>query len=251
MLEGKVALVSGTGPNIGAEIARTLSANGAKVVCMDLEEKYANAVAEEIRQKGGVAAAVSADITQADSVERAVKAAAEAFGGIDILVNDAAITDRKPFLDATLEDWNRVLGVILTGTFLVSQQAARHMVAQARGGAIVNIVSTSGHRGEGSRIAYGVAKSGVLNLTRSMAVQLAPHGIRVNSVTPTQTGTPVGRPDAPRQEGVLPKNIPLQRWGRPADQAKAVLFLASPDADFITGIDLPCDGGLLAVFPTG
>jgi NAD(P)-dependent dehydrogenase (short-subunit alcohol dehydrogenase family) len=140
--------------------------------------------------------------------------------------------------------------VILTGTFLVSQQFARQMVAQKRGGAIVNLVSTSGHRGEPTRVAYGVAKSGLLNLTRTMAVQLAPHNIRVNSVTPTQTGTPVGKPDAePRSDDQVSASILRGRWGRPRDQANAVLFMASPLADFITGVDLPCDGGLLAGFP--
>lgn len=250
LLDGKVALVSGTGPNIGAEIARTLGANGARVVCLDLERKYASAAAKDVIDRGGQAIAVSADITQPTDVERAVGEAVQAFGGIDILVNDAAITDREPFLEAKLETWKAVLGVILTGTFVCSQQVARQMVAQGRGGAIVNIVSTSGHRGESIRIAYGVAKAGLLNLTRSMAIQLAPHGIRVNSVTPTQSGTPVGRPDLPpRSDAEPPKGIPLGRWGRPEDQAQSVLFLVSPMSSFVTGVDLPTDGGLLAVFP--
>jgi len=249
-LEGKVAVVSGTGPNIGAEIARTLARSGARVVCLDLNASYAKAAADSITAAGGKVSAVACDITNPDDVARAVKAAVDAFGGIDILVNDAAITDRKPFLEATLDDWNRVLGVILTGTFLLSQATARQMVSQGRGGAMVNLISTSGHRGEAIRIAYGVAKAGLLNFTRSLAVQLAPHRIRVNSVTPTQTGTPVGMPDAaPRSDADPPKNILVKRWGRPSDQANAVAFLVSPEADFITGIDLPCDGGLLAQFP--
>lgn len=252
LLDGKIALVSGTGPNIGAEIARTLGSQGAKVVCLDLEQKYADAAAQSVIDGGGQAVGIAGDITQPSDMERAVGEAVRAFGGIDILVNDAAITDREPFLEAKLDTWNKVLNVILTGTFVCSQQVARQMVSQKRGGAIVNLVSTSGHRGETGRIAYGVAKSGLLNLTRSMAMQLAPHGIRVNSVTPTQSGTPVGRPEvAPRSDADPPKNIPLHRWGRPEDQAQAVLFLASPMASFITGIDVPCDGGLLAVFPTG
>ena len=250
MLEGKVALVSGTGPNIGAEIARTLAGAGATVVCLDLNEGYAKAAADSITAKGGKALAVACDITSPSDVARAVKSAVDAFGSIDILINDAAITDRKPFLEATLEDWNKVLGVILTGTFLLSQAVARQMVAQGKGGAMVNLISTSGHRGEAIRIAYGVAKAGLLNFTRSLAVQLAPHRIRVNSVTPTQTGTPVGMPDAaPRSDADPPKNILVKRWGRPSDQANAVLFMVSPSADFITGVDLPCDGGLLAQFP--
>jgi NAD(P)-dependent dehydrogenase (short-subunit alcohol dehydrogenase family) len=252
LLDGKIALVSGTGPNIGSEIARTLGSQGAKLVCLDLEQKYADAAAQLVNEEGSEAIAIAADITQPADMERVVADAVRAYGGIDILVNDAAITDREPFLEAKLETWNRVLGVILTGTFVCSQQVARQMVSQERGGAIVNLVSTSGHRGETGRIAYGAAKSGLLNLTRSMAMQLAPHGIRVNSVTPTQSGTPVGRPDvAPRSDDDPPKGIPLGRWGRPKDQAQAVLFLASPMADFITGIDVPCDGGLLAAFPAG
>jgi NAD(P)-dependent dehydrogenase (short-subunit alcohol dehydrogenase family) len=248
LLDGKVALVSGTGPNIGAEIARTLAANGATVACMDLNEGYAQAAAISINEAGGKAIGVAADITQPDSVEKALKEVLGAFGGIQLLVNNAAISDRKPFLEAELADWRNVLDVILTGTFIVSQQVARQMVSQGAGGSIVNIVSTSGHRGEMARIAYGTAKSGLLNFTRSMAMQLAPHKIRVNSVTPTTTGTPVGRPDAPRDEDNPPKDLPLSRWGRPNDQAQATLFLLSPNADFITGIDIPCDGGRLAKF---
>ena len=248
LLDGKVALVSGTGPNIGLEIARTLAANGAAVACLDLNEQYAQAAAISINEAGGKAIGVVADITQPASVEKAMQEVLGTFGGIQLLVNDAAITDRKAFLEADLSEWRHVLDVILTGTFIVSQQVARQMVAQGDGGAIVNIVSTSGHRGETARIAYGTAKSGLLNFTRSMAMQLAPHKIRVNSVTPTTTGTPVGMPDSPRDDNNPPKDVPLFRWGRPTDQAQAVLFLLSPNADFITGIDLPCDGGRLAHF---
>ena len=187
LLDGKVALVSGTGPNIGLEIARTLAANGAAVACLDLNEQYAQAAAISINEAGGKAIGVVADITQPASVEKAMQEVLGTFGGIQLLVNDAAITDRKAFLEADLSEWRHVLDVILTGTFIVSQQVARQMVAQGDGGAIVNIVSTSGHRGETARIAYGTAKSGLLNFTRSMAMQLAPHKIRVNSVTPTTT----------------------------------------------------------------
>ena len=248
LLDGKVALVSGTGPNIGSEIARTLADNGASVACLDLNEQYAQAAAISINEAGGHAIGVTADITQPESVQQAIQEVIGAFGGIHLLVNDAAISDRKPFLEAELSDWRNVLDVILTGTFIVSQQVARQMVAQGEGGAMVNIISTSGHRGEMARIAYGTAKSGLLNFTRSVAAQLATHQIRVNSVTPTTTGTPVGRPDSPRDDNNPPQDMPLKRWGRPSDQAQATLFLLSPNADFITGVDLPCDGGRLALF---
>ena len=248
LLDSKVALVSGTGPNIGSEIARTLAANGATVACMDLNEEYAQAAAVSIEEAGGKAIGIAADITKPESVEKAVQSVLGAFGRIHLLVNDAAISDHKKFLEADLAEWQKVLDVILTGTFIVSQRVARQMVAQDEGGAIVNIVSTSGHRGEAFRVAYGTAKAGVLNFTRTMAMQLAPYRIRVNSVTPTVTGTPVGMPDSPRDDNNPPKDVPLSRWGRPSDQAQAVLFLLSPNADFITGIDLPCDGGRLARF---
>jgi NAD(P)-dependent dehydrogenase (short-subunit alcohol dehydrogenase family) len=248
-LEGKVALVSGTGPNIGAEIARTLAASGASVACLDLNEDFATQAAQSIKDAGGKAFGVTADIRNPEQVQTAVRSVLNEFGAIHILVNDAAISDRRPFLEADLAEWQMVLDVVLTGTFLVSQTVARQMVAQGQGGAIVNIVSTSGHAGETARIAYGTAKAGLLNFTRSLALQLAPYSIRVNSVTPSTTGTRVGDPGGrPREEGPPPstKTVPLGRWGRPHDQAEAVLFLASPAADFITGINIPVDGGNLA-----
>lgn len=240
-----VAVVTGTGPNIGGEIARTLAANGAKLVCLDLRQDRAEATAKQIIEQGGSATAVATDITNPDDVRKAIETAVQTFGSVDILVNNAAITDSKGLLEANLEAWRRTLDVILTGTFLCSQAAAKQMIKQGKGGAIVNISSTSGHRGGPGAIAYGTAKAGILNLTRSMAVQLAPFKIRVNSVTPTQTGTPVAGSRS-REDREPPKNIPLGRWGRPADQARAVLFLVSPDADFITGEDIRVDGGVLA-----
>ena len=248
LLDDKVAIVTGTGPNIGGEIARTLAANGARVLCLDILLQKAEDTASQINQNGGRAIPVAADIAKPDDVARAVQTAVKELGGLHVLVNNAAITHRANILEATLDDWYKVMDVILTGAFLCSQHAARQMIAQNSGGAIVNIASTSGHRGLKGGVAYATAKGGVLNLTRAMAIQLAPYRIRVNSVTPTETGTPVagGRP---RDEGPPPKFIPLGRWGRTIDQAQAVLFLASPNADFITGADLPVDGGMLAQFP--
>lgn len=250
LLEGRVAVVTGTGPNIGGEIARVLAANGARVVCVDARQEQAEQAAASITDEGREAVAIRADITDAKDVGWAFDKAVEAYGAIHILVNNAAITHVGTILDTDLDEWQHILDVCLTGAFLCGQQAARRMVAQGEGGAIVNVSSTSGHRGGARAIAYATAKGGILNLTRSMAIQLAPYSIRVNSVTPTQTGTPIGS-DKPRDSESPPKNIPLARWGRPADQAQAVLFLVSPQADFITGIDLPVDGGLLATIPKG
>ena len=237
LLDGKVALVSGTGPNIGSEIARTLAANGATVACMDLNLEFAQEAAKSIKDAGGKAIGVAADITREDQVEQAVKDAVGQLGGIHLLVNDAAISDHNPFLEADVAEWRKVVDVILTGTFIVSQQVSRQMVAQGEGGAIVNIVSTSGHRGETGRVAYGSAKAGVLNLTRSMALQLAADNIRVNSVTPTNTGTGVGQHyGRSREEGPPPARqlIPRGRWVGPKTKLKPCCFCYP-----ITPISLP------------
>ena len=250
LLEGKVAFVNGTGPNIGEEIVRAVAQEGARVACMDVGSDRAEAAAAVARSEGVEAIAVPADSTDPNAVQNAVDRAVAEFGKIDILVSSGSITHREGILDTEIETWRRVIEVTLTGHFIVGQAVAKQMVAQGHGGAIVNVASTSGHRGGPGAIAYASAKGGVLNLTRAMAMQLASHGIRVNSVTPTQTGIPVAGGQS-REDGPPPKGIPLGRWGKPRDQAEAVLFLASPKSDFITGSDLPVDGGLLAAAPFG
>jgi NAD(P)-dependent dehydrogenase (short-subunit alcohol dehydrogenase family) len=245
LLEGKTAIVTGTGPNIGGEIARTLAANGARVVCLDVKEDQAKITANQIEKSGGSAIAVRADVTNPTDVENAVQAAVRQFGGVNLLVNNAAISPLGNLFDHDLDSWHRTLHICLTGTLLCSRYAAKQMISQDGGGAIVNISSTSGHRGRIDAIAYATSKGGLLQLTRVMANELAPHKIRVNSVSPTTSGIALatGRPHA---EIGPPQFIPLGRWGKTEDQAEAVLFLLSPKADFITGIDLPVDGGLLS-----
>ena len=250
MLEGKVAIVSGAGPNIGREIAGTLASSGASVVCMDMRREAAEATAREVVDRGYEAIAVQGDITRPEDMENLVAQAIAAYGHIDILVNNAAITNSAGLLDENLDTFRKVVDVILAGTFNCTQHVAKQMVAQGSGGAIVNISSTSGHRGKSGAIAYQSAKAGILNFTRACAVELAPHDIRVNSVTPTQTGMPVGGKPA-RPDSEKPQSVPRGRWGRPKDQAQAVLFLVSDNADFITGADLPVDGGNLAVRISG
>lgn len=250
LLEGKVAIVTGTGPNIGGEIARTLATNGARVACMDVRPEMAEATAQQITGAGGRAIAVSGDITKPDDVEKVVGKVVGALGGVHILVNNAGVSPLGGLMDVKSEDWYRTMDVILTGTMLCSRYAAKQMIAQGSGGAIVNICSTSGHRGRMGAIAYSTAKGGILNLTRAMAMELSVHKIRVNSVTPSTSGIALAT-GRPHEEGGPPKHVPLGRWGRTSDQAQAVLFLASPNADFITGVDLPVDGGVLAVMPFG
>ena len=242
-LKGKTAVVTGTGPNIGQAIAKTLAREGCRVLCCDVDMSRAQVVARDINAKGGSAKAIQADITLADDVKIMMEKAVEEFGGIDILVNNAAFAIPKGLVNISEEEWRRCVDVTLTGTFLCSQHAAKIMIDQKRKGRIVNIVSTSGHRGRKDAVAYCAAKGGVLNLTRAMAVELASYGIRVNSVSPTRTGIAIayGKPHEPA-------GIPLGRVGRPEDHAEAVLFLVSDEAEFITGADLLVDGGSLATW---
>jgi NAD(P)-dependent dehydrogenase (short-subunit alcohol dehydrogenase family) len=202
--------------------------------------------AGHIERAGGRALAVGADITDPVQVRMMVERVAERFGGIDILVNNAAITIPKGLLQIGLDEWMRNLDVILTGTFLCSRSVAEVMVRQGRGGCIVNIASTSGHRGRANALAYCTAKGGILNMTRAMAMDLAPHRIRVNSVSPTKTGASVGGLEREGERSF--DEIPWGRLGRASDQAHAVLYLVSDEADFVTGVDLRVDGGALATW---
>lgn len=248
LLEGKIALVSGTGPNIGGEIARTLAANGAKVVCSDVRGSEAEARVAEIKAAGGEAIAVQTDVTNPDQVQSAVTKAVETYGRLDILVNDAGISPYGNLFTQTIEDFRRTMDVNVTGMFLMCRFAAEQMIKQGQGGSIVNIASTSGHRGRVGAVAYATSKGAVLQLTRVVAAELSSHYIRVNSVTPNSSGLSLG--SGKSREGTPPQ-APLGRWGRTTDQAQAVLFLVSPNADFITGIDLPVDGGILGQFMRG
>lgn len=244
-LSGKAALVTGVGPNIGQQIAKTLARSGATVACNDLREPQARAVAGEIAATGGQAIAVPGDVTDADDIERMLNAAEEAFGLTTVLVNNAFFLSRVAGLTTiAIDDWHRTLETILTGTFLTSRAFARRLLAAKKPGAIVNLGSTSGHRGRANAIAYSAAKGGILNMTRSMAVELGPHGIRVNSASPTRTVTG----ELPPDDHASPDSIPLGRLGVPADIAEAIAFLVSDHAAFITGEDLRVDGGTQATW---
>lgn len=243
-MTGRVALITGAGPNIGREIALTLARAGAAIAANDIDSGQAEATAQAVRAMGGDAIAVPADVSDPAAVEDLAARVEDALGPVDALVNNAAITIRKGTLETAYEEWRRVVSVTLDSAFLVGKEVARRMIAAGIEGAIVNVASTSGHRGRSNAAAYSSAKAGVLNLTRCMALELAPHGIRVNSLTPTRTGAAVGT--APGTPPRVPKGIPLGRLGAPEDQAAAVLFLLSKEAAFVTGTDLAVDGGSLA-----
>ena len=247
-LKGRVALVTGAGPNIGKTIATTLAAAGAMVVCNDLTPELAESAAALVRQGGGRALALPADVSDPAAVEAMVERASRELGTIDILVNNASLTIPRSIVSVTYEEWRRVMGVVLDGAFLTAQAVARRLIAENKPGAIVNMGSTSGHRGRKNAIAYCSAKGGVLNLTRAMAMDLAPHRIRVNSVSPTKTGVSVGAIESAAARDF--SEIPLGRLGDPQDQANAVLFLVSDLAAFVTGEDIRVDGGSLATWGT-
>ena len=245
-LAGKAAIVTGAGRNIGEEIAKLFATEGARVAVVDMDEGRANAVADMIKADGGNAVAVVCNVADPADISKMVSATVDALGGIDILVNNVAISDNKDIFEITEDEWRKTIDVTLSSPFYVTKQVARWMVDNDRGGRIVNVGSTSGFKGRPSAIAYTSAKGGVANLTQSMAVQLAPYGIIVNQVSPNMTGSPVGKEVFNRDRKV---NNLVGRPGEPAEQAKAVLFLCSDDASFIAGANLFVDGGTMAMAP--
>jgi len=244
-LQNQVAIVTGAGRNIGEDIAKLFVQEGAKVAVVDLDQGRGSRVAGEINAENpGQAIAVVCDVSSAPSVDSMVEAVVNQFGGVDILVNNAAWTDHKTIFDISEEEWDRTMNVCLRSVWYCTRAAAKVMIDQKRKGKIINIASTSGHWGRKEATAYTTAKAGVLNLTRSIAVQLAPQGIRVNSISPNRIGSPVGEDKVP--ENRLVKNLAGRR-GVGMDIAKAAVFLASDESDFVYAVDLPVDGGALAV----
>ena len=246
-LNEKVAIVTGAGRNIGEEVAKTLAREGARVAVVDLDGNRGERVAGEINAASrNHALSIACDVSVSKDVDRVVKTVVQKWGSIDILVNNAASTDRKNIFEVSEEEWDRVIRVTLKSVFLCTKSVARSMIDHKRKGCIINITSTSGYVGRSDATAYGAAKGGVINLTRSLAVQLGPYGIRVNSVAPNRIGSPVGEDAVPENRVV--KNL-VGRRGVPKDIAAAVLFLCSDEADFITAADLLVDGGALAAMP--
>jgi NAD(P)-dependent dehydrogenase (short-subunit alcohol dehydrogenase family) len=243
-LKDQVAIITGAGRNIGEDTAKLMAAEGAKVAVVDMDKGRGEKVAAEIAKAGGIAASFVADVASEADIARLTRDVVAKWGGIDILVNNAAISDNKHVLEITKEQWDRVIAVTLTGPFLMSQHVARRMVEQGRGGKIVNIGSTSGFFGRSRAIAYTAAKGGVANLTRSLAVQLAPHKIRVNGVVPNKIGSPVGKDEFDPTRPVV--NL-VGRPGVPMDLARVILFLVSEESAFIAGEMLFVDGGVSAM----
>ena len=261
-LEGKTALVTGTSPNIMGGIAEELAREGANLVCADIREEYAAKCAAGIIDEGGDAIGVGCDVTDEDQVLAAISTATERFGGVDILVNGAAQFNFKGVLNMPVEEWRLQTDIILTGAFLFTKHVAHLMIEQNRQGNVINIISTAGHQGEPGNVGYGTAKAGLMNFTRSVAMELAQYGIRVNSLTPTATDSSEGQERAARwgvdwprprlgqrAAGLLPdasRGAPLLKLPKPTHYGKAAVFLASDDAEMITGFDLRVDAGAVS-----
>src|SRR5271170_966985 len=243
-LKDQVAIVTGAGRNIGEEIAKLFAAEGAKVAIVDLDKVRGERVAQAIKAAGGEAALFLTDVSKGGDVQQLVKDVVARYGHIDILVNNVAISDNKHIFDITEDEWDRVMAVTLKSQFLMAKYVGQQMAAQGSGGRIVNIGSTSGFTGRSRAIAYSAAKGGVANLTRAMAVQLAPHKIRVNAIVPNKIGSPVGKDEF---DASRPVPNMAKRPGEPAEAAKAVLFLVTDESSFVWGANLFVDGGVSAM----
>mgnify|MGYP001289388897 CR=1 FL=1 len=275
-LEGKVALVTGAGPNIGSGISLMLAKYGAKVVCNDVRQEAAEATVRRLERNGGAAMAMVGDVTSEDDVQRYVNQALDAWGHIDILVNNAGLLGGRGLLQENLKDFMRAIEVTAAGNFLNSKYVATSMIERGVKGCIWSVVSSSGYQGIPGAIAYSFHKSGLFNFVRAAAIELAPYGIRVNSFTPCAPtpdnpefiaqrqaamaaraaggnsgglGRPAGEvPDWWRPWGKVDvqHNIPLGQAPTPTDIGHLIAWVSSDFARGITGCDFVVDGGARA-----
>ncbi len=247
-LRGKGVLVAGASRGIGEAAARRFLQEGCRVfICA----RGADGVEQALHELRGLGEAhgMACDVSVPEDVERLVETAERFLGGIDVLANNAGIAWQEPFLEITLEDWDRILDVNLRGLFLVAQAVARRMVARGKGGAIVNMSSTNAFEGETGYAHYNASKGAITMLTRTMAVELGRHGIRVNALCPGKILTPLQAEaeDPEYTRAYEHERIPLGRSGTVEEVAAAYAFLASDEATFITGEMLVVDGGQLAM----
>jgi len=249
-LKGKVAIITGARRGMGRSHAITLAKAGAKIVVADISLKDCEIVVDEIKKAGGEAMAVKCDVTKKEEVDSMVKAAVKKWEKVDILVNNAGICQFKPFLELTEEEWDRTIDINLKGYFLCAQAAAKEMVKQ-KSGVIVNIASIAmGQVGVGfpTLAHYSASKGGIVAMTETLALELAPYNIRVNAIAPGAIDTPMvesTKADPKTMEATLSR-IPLHRMGKSEEVSNLVLFLASDASSYMTGSTVVIDGGWLA-----
>jgi NAD(P)-dependent dehydrogenase (short-subunit alcohol dehydrogenase family) len=244
LLAGRAAVVTGAGAGIGKGIALGFAAFGARVALLERNADTARATADEVAAAGGDALALPTDVRDGEAVERAVAAAVARFGGVDVLVNNVGGTFHAPFAETSEKGWDALIRMNLKTVFHGTRSAGARMIAQGRGGSIVNVVSIEGVRAAPGYAPYAACKAAVINFTQSMALELAPHHIRVNAIAPDICLTEglramVGEAELARHRHL----VPLGRAGVPADIAGAAVFLASDLASYVTGITLHVDGG--------
>ena len=245
-LDKRVALITGGGAGIGRDSALAFAREGAAVAVVDVRGERAQQTAGLVREAGGHAQAFACDVRNIESVAATVAAVLAGFGRIDAVFNDAGTTRPGSVLTVSLADWDMVLDVNLRGTFLVSRAVLPHMLERGSG-AIINMGSVDGIAGDANMAAYNAAKAAVINLSRSMAIDFGPHGIRTNCICPGVIGTPVVlRMFGDDQRAAMEAATPLGRIGRPGDIAAVAVFLASDDAAFVNGTTIVADGGLMA-----
>lgn len=245
--QDRVTIITGSGSGLGRVMAHRFAAEGAAVIVADVAGQRADAVAREISRRGGRALAQTTDVTVAAEVEAMVGAAREAFGAVEILINNAAKATDTDFLDLSQEAWDEDVAITLKGAFLCSQTVLPEMIEKGSG-VILNISSVNALGYFGNE-AYSAAKAGILSLTRSLAVRYGPFGVRVNAIAPGTLKTPAWEERRRKDPDIferVAKWYPLGRIGEPEDVAQAALFLASSGAAWISGAVLPVDGGLTA-----
>jgi NAD(P)-dependent dehydrogenase (short-subunit alcohol dehydrogenase family) len=254
-LKAKRALVAGSGPGLGRSCALGLAEAGARVACVDIDGERAAAVADEIVARGGGATTVRADIRRPSEAERAVAEVVSAFGGLDVIVDVIGEIRWGRVVDLTDEDWDYSFDSVLRQVFNLARSAARQLLAQGTGGSVVSVSSVSGMASAPFHAPYGAAKAGLMSLTRSLAIELAPAGIRVNNVAPGAVATPrvAERLRESREPSGAPQRsrAPLGRMGEPDEVAKVVVFLSSNLASYVSGQTIVVDGAATAQFAMG